>query len=140
MHITKRLYWTTLLSISLFFPALSIANAAMADDLYVISNPGTKLTPEEIREVFMGEKQFAGSIKIIPVENTQAQSAFLTKVIKLEMHKYNTSWIKKSFRDGLALPLFKSGDNAVINFVKMTPGAVGYVTTKPSEVTVIQQY
>lgn len=140
MNTTQRLCWAMLLSVGLSFPALSITNAAMAEDLYVISNPGIKLTPDEIREVFLGEKQFAGSVKIIPVENTQAQAAFLSKVIKLEQDKYNTSWTKKSFRDGLTPPIAKSGDAAVYSFVKSTPGAVGYVTTKPADVTLIEKY
>lgn len=140
MHTTQRLCGVTLLGLTLSFPAMIIANAAMAEDLYVISNPGIKVTPEEIREVYLGEKQFAGSVRIIPVDNKHAQTIFLSKVIKLEQDKYNTSWTKKTFRDGLNPPLSKSGDDAVIKFVKTTPGAVGYVTTKPSGVSVIGKY
>lgn len=140
MTFTKRIYFFLLLSISIAIPPLSVATPVLAEDLYVISNPGIKLSADEIREVFLGEKQFAGSVKIIPIDNHLVQTAFLSKVVKMEQAKYETSWTKKSFRDGLTPPASKSGDAEVINFVKSTPGAVGYVSVKPDGVTLIQKY
>ena len=37
-------------------------------------------------------------------------------------------------------PPVKSGDAEVLDFVRKTPGAVGYVGSAPSGVTVIQKY
>ena len=133
MNIYKRMTLAVFLGIIVSTPAL-------AEDLYVISNPGIKLTAEDVREIFLGEKQFAGSVKIAPADNSAAQEAFLAKVMKMDTAKYNTSWTKKAFRDGLIPPATKSGDADVINFVKSTPGGVGYVTTKPGDVTVVQKY
>lgn len=118
----------------------SAATQALAEDLYVIANPNASITANDIREIFLGEKQFAGSVKLVPVDNAAAQADFLGKVIKMDAAKYSATWTKKSFRDGLNPPAAKSGDAEVLNYVKSTPGAVGYVISKPSNVTVIQKY
>jgi hypothetical protein len=119
--------------------ALSLALSAHAD-IYVIANPTLKLTPEEAREVFLGEKQIAGSIRIVPFDNASAQAEFLERVYKMDVAKYNTLWAKKGFRDGLNPPVVKGTDLEVVGSVKAKPGGVGYVTTMPSGVTVIQKY
>ncbi|MEQ1673496.1 MAG: hypothetical protein ABL865_00435 [Candidatus Nitrotoga sp.] len=132
MHKTQRLCLTIIFGLSTTTPAL-------AEDLFIISHPNIVLTSEDIREVFLGEKQFAGSAKLVPVDNSTAQGTFLSKVVKLDTARYNTTWAKKGFRDGLSQPATKYGDAEVINFVKSTPGAVGYVTTQPRDVSVIKK-
>lgn len=119
--------------------AVTVSGLAHAD-LFVIANSGTTISAGDIKDVFTGEKQFAGSTKLIPVDNGPAQEAFLTTVLKIEAARYNTTWTKKSFREGLTPPSVKSGDSDVLDFVKKTPGAVGYVKTQPSGVTVVQKY
>jgi ABC-type phosphate transport system substrate-binding protein len=111
-----------------------------AGDIYIIANPSVRLTPEEAREVFLGEKQLAGSVKLVPFDNASVQSEFLEKVYRIDVAKYNTLWAKKGFRDGLNPPAVKGTDVEVIASVKATPGAVGYVSTTPSGVTVIRKY
>jgi hypothetical protein len=119
--------------------ALIPALAARAD-IYIIANPSVRLTPEEAREVFLGEKQLVGSVKLVPFDNASAQPEFLEKVYRMDVGKYNTLWAKKGFRDGLNPPAVKGTDLEVISTVKATPGAVGYVGSAPSGVTVIQKY
>ncbi|MEQ1838553.1 MAG: hypothetical protein ABL858_09525 [Candidatus Nitrotoga sp.] len=133
MYKNYRLYLTIIFGLGITAPVL-------AEDLFVISHPDVLLTSENIRDVFLGEKQFAGSVKIIPADNNAAQGVFLSKVVKIDHARYNTTWARKGFRDGLTQPAIKSGDAEVINFVKSTPGAVGYVTTEPRGVTVIKKY
>ena len=111
----------------------------LAEELFMISHPGVSLTREDIREIFLGEKQFTGSVKIVPVDNRTAQTTFLSNVVKIDSSRYNTNWTKKGFRDGLAQPVVKSGDAEVINFIKSTTGAVGYVKTQPRGVAVIER-
>jgi hypothetical protein len=87
------------------------------------------LNADEVRDVFLGEKQIAGSVKLVPVDNAAAQPAFLSRIIKLDPAKYAAAWAKKSFRDGLTPPSIKATDAEVVDFVKHVPGAVGYVTS-----------
>jgi hypothetical protein len=116
--------------------ALSFAQVANAADVVVISNSGTSISAGEVKDVFLGEKQFAGSTKLVPVDNAALQESFLSKFMNMAGDKYNSMWTKKSFRDGLTPPAVKSGDADVIDFVKKTPGAVGYVSSAPAGVNV----
>lgn len=119
---------------------LCTAAFAAQAEVFVIAHPGTQLAGGDIREVFVGDKQFAGTVKLVPVDNATAQEAFLSGVLKMEAGRYSTLWAKKSFRESLVPPAVKSGDAEVLDYVRKTPGAVGYVTSSPSGVTVIQKY
>jgi hypothetical protein len=116
------------------------AAMALAGDIYVIANGSVKLAADEVREVFVGDKQTAGGTKLIPIDNAAAQKEFLDKVVKVDAAKYASIWVKKGFRDGLNPPAVKSGDAEVISYVKATPGALGYVTSAPAGVTVLHKY
>jgi ABC-type phosphate transport system substrate-binding protein len=72
------------------------------------------------------------------IDNASAQGAFLSKFMQMEANKDNNMWTKKSFREGLTPPAVKSGDAEVIEYIKRTPGAIGYVSTKPAGVKIIQ--
>jgi len=117
--------------LTLLLPQL--ANAA---DVVVISHSGTTISSGDVKDVFLGDKQFAGGTKLTPVDNASLQDNFLSKFLDMSRNKYNSAWTKKSFRDGLTPPAMKSGDADVIDFVKRTPGAVGYVSSTPSGVNV----
>ena len=120
----------------LIFLASQVANAA--DNIVVISNPETSVSADDVRDIFLGEKQFAGSTKLVVIDNAAMQSTFLSKMLHMDAAKYNGIWTKKSFRDGLTPPAVKSGDAEVIEYIKRTPGAIGYVSAAPAGVKVIQ--
>jgi hypothetical protein len=98
-------------------------------DIYVIANASVDLSAEDIRDVFIGEKLLATGVKLVPVDNAAAQTEFLSKVMLLDLNKYNSIWTKKGFRDGLNAPDVKASDTDVILYVKKTPGAIGYVSS-----------
>jgi signal peptidase I len=132
-------------SLKTFVATFGIAGASMLStlahaDLFVISNIATPISASEIKEIFTGEKQFAGSTKLIPVDNGPAQEIFLSAALKVDAARYNTIWTKKSFREGLTPPSVKAGDNEVFDFVRRTPGAVGYVISQPSGVNIVRKY
>ena len=108
-----------------------LSGASGAEGPVVITHPGVSIAADDVRDVFLGEKQVAGGVKLVPVDNAAEQAAFLAQVIKLDASKYATAWTKKSFRDGLNPPAVKSSDAEVIDFVKRTPGAVSYVGAAP---------
>jgi ABC-type phosphate transport system substrate-binding protein len=113
---------------------------ALAGDIYVITNNATALASDEIREIFIGDKQIVGGVKVVPIENAALQKEFLEKVIKMDGAKYSNVWTKKGFREGLNPPAMKSGDAEVTAVVKSMPGAIGYVSSLPSGVKLIQKY
>ena len=109
-------------------------------ELVIVCNSATTLDADGIFDVFLGGKQFSNGIKLIPIDNAAAQEEFLTKVLLMNSVKYATYWAKKAFRDGIHQPLLKAGDADVLEFVRQTPGGVGYVRSIPSGVKVIKKY
>jgi hypothetical protein len=130
-------FWTQTFAVVLLCAAAATADAG---DLYVISNSGTTVASGELRDVFLGEKQFAGAIKLIPVDNASAQEDFLSKVMKMEGAKYAAAWTKKTFRDGANPPPIKGSDAETLEFVKRTAGAVSYVGSAPSGVKIVGKF
>jgi len=126
-----------LILFSITLLALS-TQGAFAGDIVVITNSGVTISTVEIKDVFLGEKQFAGSTKLVVIDNKSVQEKFLSKFLGFDIAKYNSIWTKKSFRDGLNPPSTKQNDSEVIEFVKQTPGAVGYVSTSPEGVNIVR--
>ena len=119
---------------------IGLTGAAAAADVYVIANDSLRMTPAELREVFLGERQFAGGRRLVPLDNASLQKDFVNRVIGIEPAKYNTVWAKKGFREGLNPPDVMAGDQEVIAAVKATLGAVGYVSRVPQGVQLIDKY
>ncbi len=114
---------------------------AAASDVYVVCNAGVSLQASDIRDVFVGEKSFAGTARLAPADNSAAQAAFLEKVMKLDARKYATLWTKKSFRDGANPPPLRATDAEAIAYVRATPGGCSYVLRAPAEgVTVVAKF
>jgi ABC-type phosphate transport system substrate-binding protein len=115
--------------------ASTFANAA---GVVVIANPNVSVSADDVRDIFLGEKQFAGDVKLVVIDNAAMQNTFLSQIMQMDANKYNGIWTKKSFRDGLTPPAVKSGDAEVSEFIKRTPGSIGYVSSAPAGVKVIK--
>ena len=111
-------------------------------DIYVIASPEAKLTLEDIREIYLGDKEFSGDIRLVPVDNQAALAEFVAKAFGMNAQRYNTLWVRKAFRDALTPPVLKAGDFEVLEFVKRTRGAVGYVSSVPrdKEISVVGKF
>ena len=123
--------------------ALLVASstAMAADELYVVCHEGVSLDAADVRDVFLGEKQFLNAIRLIPVDNLAAQPAFLEKVLRMNAVRYTNSWVKKSFRYGINPPAAMANDAAVLEFIRHTPGGCGYLSTAPqNSINVVGKY
>ena len=123
----------TLLACALALAAFSVR----AGDIYVVAGATVNLTADEVREVFLGDKQFAGSVKLAPVENASLQADFLARALKVDAARYASVWSKKGFRDGLTPPPVRGSDAEVLANIKANPGTVGYVSKPTPDVKVI---
>lgn len=123
----------------LVLPIALAAGAAHAD-VYLIAHPALRITPEEAVEVFLGDRQLAGPLKVVPFDNAAVQGEFLQKAFQMSHGKYTTLWAKKAFRDGLNAPAVKGNDLEVLQNVRITPGALGYVSAPGPGVAVIRKY
>jgi len=135
--IVNRLSW--MLGIAMLLTATPEASSA---DQFVIANPSVNISGDDVREVYLGEKQFAGEQKLVPVDNAAVQGLFLSKVLRMSAARYETAWIKKSFREGLAIPAVQSRSLDTTEFVRRTPGAVGYIVADkpPAGVVVVTRF
>lgn len=113
------------------------APLAHAGDLFVVANASVNLSADELREVYLGDKQFAGSVKLVPLDNSALQADFLAKVVKVDGARYASVWSKKGFREGLTPPAAKGSDGEVLAAVKANPGSVGYVSKPSPDVKVL---
>lgn len=120
--------------------ALGCTVPAQAGDVYVIANAALTLAPDDIRDIYLGDRQIVAGVKLVPVDNGAAQPEFLAKVVKLDAGKYGAIWTKKGFRDGLNPPPVKGSDAEVIAAVKATPGGIGYVSSSPAGVKIVHKY
>jgi hypothetical protein len=109
----------------------SFSVASRAEGLYVICHPSVAISASDLRDVFLGEKQFAGQVRLIPADNSSARATFLQKVLGMDYSKYLTAWTKKSFRDGVNPPTVSSSDAEALAYVKRAPGRCSYVTSAP---------
>lgn len=125
--------WTSLVALGRF-------GFAQAPALYIIGGQGVTLNGAEVKEVYVGDKVFSGSVKLVPVDNAAAREVFLSKVMEISATRYESIWTKKAFRDALNPHNVLPTDAQVLEFVKRTVGAVGYVFTPPSGVTIIQKF
>jgi len=111
--------------------------AARGADIYVIANPQVKLSSEDVREIYLGDKEFSGEVRLAPVDNQAALAGFVVKALGMNPQRYSTLWVKKAFRDGLTPPALKATDFEVLEFVKRTRGAVGYLSSVPRDKDVV---
>jgi hypothetical protein len=126
------LCWSARAALAALLVATSHAAAPPASDvLYVICHPSVQVSEGDLRDVFLGDRQFAGDVRLTPVDNRAAQSVFLERVLKMTSAKYSTTWTKKSFRDGVNPPPVKGSNAETIEFVRHEVGACSYVTTAP---------
>jgi len=125
---------------SLGLMAAVTSSAVTAADVFVITNNATNLSADDIKDVFIGEKQVGDGVKLTPIDNGSLKNDFLDKALHLTADKYTAIWVKKGFRDGLTAPASKGSDQEVIAIVKSKPGAVGYVSKASADVKVIKKF
>jgi ABC-type phosphate transport system substrate-binding protein len=107
------------------------APAPTGSGLYVVCSAGLAVTAADVRGVFLGEKAFVAGAKVAPADNSKLMAVFLAKVLKTDATTYTALWAKKSMRDGTSAPEVKSSDNEILEYIKHTPFACGYISSAP---------
>jgi hypothetical protein len=108
-----------------------LAADSRAAEVYVICHPSVPLMASDLRDVFLGDKQFAEGTVLSLSDNGAARETFLQRVLKMDVDKYRTAWTKKAFRDGVNPPTMSAGDAEALDFVRRAPGRCSYVMTPP---------
>lgn len=138
---TKRTVARALRSVIAVAAILGAVPTHALADIYIIVNAETTVSADDIKSIFLGDKELAGSVKIRPLDNSSAKDEFLLKVLQMSSLRYESLWMKKSFRDGISPPAERATDEEVLALVKSTPGAIGYLKSPPpSGVTLLKKF
>lgn len=121
---------------------LLAAGPALGGDVFVVTRADIRLSIDDVRDVFLGEKEFVGTVRLVPIDNQAVQAEFAAKALSMSAQRYTQLWVKKAFRDALTPPVVIAGDAEVIEFVKRTRGAIGYVQSAPrdKDIAVVGKY
>ena len=117
--------------------ALLAGESVFAADIYIVTNSDMNLSTSEIREIFLGDREFNGTTRLVPVDNQAAQVEFTSRVLAMAVDRYSTLWTKRVFRDAVNPPVQKVSDQEVLEFVRKTRGAIGYVSSAPRDKSVV---
>jgi ABC-type phosphate transport system substrate-binding protein len=136
------------------FPALALAAAGVlaaaslvaADGFQVIVNDANTtgtLTKAQVTSVFLKKTpRWPNGVSAVPidqVDSSPARAAFSKDILGKSVAAVASYWQQQIFSGREVPPPQKSGDAAVIEFVKANAGAVGYVAAgaPPSGVKVV---
>ena len=117
---------------------LLLSTSAYGEHFIVIVNGGGPLAGEDmdtVRDVFLGEKRFAGKVRLLPVNYPEGElkESFLKEVVGMTPKEYKHHWIKKVFQEGSTMPATKGSGVEIIEYVAREKGAVAYIPATWSE-------
>lgn len=117
----KIIYTLILMTISIYASNISIVINKNSN----ISN----LSKKEIRDVFLLNKQFINSTKVIPLNilgDSEIRSSFEKKIMEMDKEDINRYWIKKHFQ-GVTPPLTQQSFESIKLFILNVDGSIGYI-------------
>jgi ABC-type phosphate transport system substrate-binding protein len=130
----------TLAAAALSALLMSPARPALAGDIYIVvnaTNPVSTLTRNEALDLFMGRsRQFAGGLSAQPLDqarNSTARSTFYRLLTGMDMSQVNSYWARLMFSGQTQPPRPLDNEEAMVEALKRSPGAIGYLTQPPSD-------
>jgi ABC-type phosphate transport system substrate-binding protein len=99
---------------------------------------------KELADIYIMKKQeWPDGIKIVPVNRevtSREREAFSKEVFNLSPQQTADYWNRLRFQGKLP-PSVQTSDQAVLNFVRTIPGAIGYVSVQalPKDVKVLRE-
>lgn len=114
----------------LLFLFLFQSNAHAGDFIVIVNKDGPLVGAdmELVREVYLGEKKFANSTRILTVNFTEGpiKDAFIKTVVGMSPKEYKHHSLKKVFQGELSILVMGSPVD-IIEFVAREKGAVAYL-------------
>lgn len=112
---------------------LVLAGSAGAEEILVVINPAApvdRLSPDQLKEAYLGDAFFWGSVKIHPAElrlPPELYAGFLQAIASMSPERYEVYWIRKVFREGGMPPRPFDSAADILSYVARTPGGLGFV-------------
>ncbi len=111
----------------------ALAGPARAEDILIVYHPGfppEAHTHAEAREAFLGEGRVWDGREVKPgvyLDTDPVQAHFVATVLGMSEEAFNTLWARRIVRDGRTAPKRLGSPDAMLHYVAVTPGAVGFV-------------
>ena len=129
------------IAVALSVTAVAAGQAAQSqshDDLAIVVNPQvpeTKLTFAELRQVFLGDKQYWTAdmpvVLLIRAPTSVERDAVLNTIYQMQEAQFKQYWIAKIFRADLSSPPKIVYSNEAANvLVENVPGAIAFIPAK----------
>ncbi len=112
--------------------ALILPVALLPAEEVAVLNGGstvTGLTGDQLKELFLGKKaswEDGGKVILVIAKTGSAQDSLMTLLGK-STSQFQTGWKKLVFTGKAAMPEQVENDEAVVDLVAKTPGAIGFV-------------
>lgn len=115
-----------LLFISVIFSVLQ------AQDFVIIANNSftqASLSKRIIKKLYTGKTTDLENVVVaIPELKSAITKNFLDSIVEISVRKYNLVWIKQALAGGRTKPKTFKSEAALLQFVKDTPNALGFVS------------
>jgi hypothetical protein len=118
----------------LLLGSLGAWSAAKAQDVVLVANKGvqiSEISDSDLRAIFMGKKtRFADGSRAVPVtlKGGATHEVFLKHHLGEGPEDFRAQWRKLVFTGQGAMPISFASESALIEYVAVTPGAVGYAS------------
>jgi len=113
---------------------LAVLPAMGQDEFVVIVNTSVSnstMNQNTIQTIFLGKKtEWDDGSPIVPVtlEDSDAQRAFMRKIIKKTPRSFSTYWISRLYTGKAIPPRSFQTDKDLLDFVESNDGSIGFVT------------
>lgn len=125
----RKAFKNTAILIIFLFILISQAHAAEIAIIVNASGPLVNADERDIADIYLGEKKFQDGIKIAPLlyPEGSVKEAFLKETLRMTPKDYKLYWTKKIFQEGTPIPKTPASPADIINTVKETEGAIGFL-------------
>jgi ABC-type phosphate transport system substrate-binding protein len=117
---------------SILLIAVSLPSAAAEVQVIINHDSGvTSATAAEIEDLYLGRKtKWAGGAKAVPLTNASADETqrFLSRFLDRTPSSFAAEWKRIVFTGKGSAPAEARDDREMIELVRKTPGAIGYVS------------
>ena len=132
-------------TIIILLPVIAVLLAtciAQAQEIMIVSNPSAALTEisrDQLRDIFIGARtRLADGSRAVPVllKGGPVHEVFLSRIVGDNPDEFRVRWRRAVFTGQGAMPKEFQSEAALLEYVAVTPGAIGYVSRVPNPGTV----
>ncbi len=139
LHYVIRL--TIALVICIIYGSLIFVRTSEAQ-IVIIANTSiseNEISKNDLKDMFLGIKlkwSDSKDVKLIVLKGTETHEAFLKNYIKKRPYQFKNYWKQMLFTGKSVLPKSTESEDAVLEYVEKTEGAIGYISAEPADETV----